>query len=161
MHKAVDASLRRLQTDYIDLYQIHRPDSDAPVEESNAIPACEKYELAFLPYFPLASGLLTGKYDSMDEAPPGIRMAFWRPRSHFNLDAATRGKAVGLRAIAKNAGHTNLELAMSWLLSRPCVASVIAGATSADQVINNVQAAQWEIPDDVVDGVDRLAASWQ
>lgn len=119
MHKAVDASLRRLQTDYIDLYQIHRPDSDAPVEESNAIPACEKYELAFLPYFPLASGLLTGKYDSMDEAPPGIRMAFWRPRSHFNLDAATRGKAVGLRAIAKNAGHTNLELAMSWLLSRP------------------------------------------
>jgi aryl-alcohol dehydrogenase-like predicted oxidoreductase len=211
--RACEASLKRLGTDYIDLYQIHSPDPTTPVEETlgaltelvqagkvreagasnlngamideytvaakdagtvrfvssmnelsvmvreaerDSLPACRRNDVAFLPYFPLASGLLTGKYSNPDAAPVGSRLAFWTPRGHFGLSPELLARLEALTAIAAESGHTLLDLAMSWLLAHPEVASVIAGATSADQVRANVGAAGWEVPADVMSRIDQL-----
>jgi aryl-alcohol dehydrogenase-like predicted oxidoreductase len=199
---AVEASLKRLGTDYIDLYQQHGPDPETPVEETLAalddlvragkvrylgnsnysgwqiadadwtakqqglnrfvtaqnqynlldrrverevLPACQRFGLGMLPYFPLASGLLTGKYERGAEPPEGTRMAN-RPAmgksalTDHNFDALDR-----LTGFAREHGHDLLELAMSWLASMPHVSSVIAGATSPDQVRANVRSAEWRL----------------
>jgi len=206
---AVEASLRRLRTDYIDLYQLHRPDPSVPIEETLAaldqlvregkvreigcsnfsaqqlreaedaarsantarfvsvqnhynllhreaerevLGECERLGLAFLPYFPLASGLLTGKYRKGQPPPEGTRLAS-RPES---LRDEVLEKVEALIAFAEARGRTVLDLAVSWLLSRPAVASVIAGATSPEQVKHNVAAASWQLSQEELEELDRI-----
>ena len=106
--------------------------------EQGVLDACARLGLAFIPYFPLASGLLTGKYRAGQPAPAGSRL-------EDRVDDARLQAAERLIAVAEGRGHTVLELAFSWLLTRPTVASVIAGATSAAQVRSNVAAAGWRM----------------
>jgi aryl-alcohol dehydrogenase-like predicted oxidoreductase len=198
--QAVEASLRRLKTDWIDLYQYHRPDGVTPLEETlralddlvrqgkvraigcsnmtaaqieeaqgcatsngltpfvstqeqysalvrgiekELLPAAERHGLSLLPYFPLASGLLTGKYRRGAPPPEGSRLAY--SQRHINrfvndrfLDAVEQ-----LDAFCKARGRTLLELAFGWLLARKSVPSVIAGATKPEQLDANVAAAGW------------------
>lgn len=210
VRRAVDDSLRRLGTDHIDLYQLHAPDPDVPIEdtlgaldelvqagkvreigssnfsaeqiqeaedaargarfasvqneysllhrepERDVLPACERLGLAFLPYFPLASGLLTGKFRQGDAAPEGTRIAEEERYSSLlteeNLAVVER-----LIAFAEQRGRTVLELAFSWLLAQPTVASVIAGATRPDQVRANAAAAGWALSEDDLAEIDALA----
>lgn len=108
------------------------------------IPECERLKIAFLPYFPLASGLLTGKYRRGQPAPDGSRIA---TGGHFAEMLSDQNLATveSLLALAESRGRTLLELAMSWLLTRPAVASVIAGATTPQQVKANAAAAGWRL----------------
>jgi aryl-alcohol dehydrogenase-like predicted oxidoreductase len=194
---ALDDSLRRLQTDRIDLYQLHQPDAAVPIAdtlgalndavqagkvreigcsnfsaaqiraaeaaakggarfvsvqneysllkrdpEAEVLPECERLQMAFLPYFPLASGLLTGKYRRGQAVPDAVRI---QPGGRFDdlLAPASLDKVEALIAFAEARGRTLLELAISWLLARPQVASVISGATSPEQVRTNAAAARW------------------
>ncbi len=196
IRKALDASLRRLGVDVIDLYQIHRPDEKTPIAdtmeelnkavkagkvreigcsnfsvdqlrasrathgptyfasvqneyslferepEAEVLPECAKTGVGFLPYFPLANGLLTGKYRH-GSVPEGSRAKDgWGPKvfTQANLDRAEK-----LTAFAESQGHTLLELAFSWLAARPEVSSVIAGAKTAEQVRANANAASWKL----------------
>jgi aryl-alcohol dehydrogenase-like predicted oxidoreductase len=127
-------------------------------ERAGVLVECQKQGLAFLPYFPLASGVLTGKYRRGERPPAGTRLgapdAGLAPRflSERNLQIAE-----SLRSFVEARGHALLELAISWLLARPAVASVIAGATTPEQVRANVQAAAWTPTADELAEVDRLA----
>jgi len=216
VHQACEGSLRRLGTDYIDLFQIHMPDQNTPIAETlgaltelvaegkvraigcsnftapqleeaesrskeshlarfasvqneysllrreaeqDVLPACEKLDIAFLPYFPLASGLLTGKYRKGRAAPDGTRLSFWEPRPHLVLEADVLDRVENLTELARTFGHTILELAVSWLLARPQVASVIAGATTPDQVRSNFEAARWSISADDLSAIDARLGS--
>ncbi|HTO06859.1 MAG TPA: aldo/keto reductase [Myxococcota bacterium] len=198
--QACENSLRRLGTDWIDLYQIHFPDAATPIEETlralddlvragkvrylgcsnfagwqvveaafiarNAslspfvsaqnqysliernverelVPACNAYGLGILPYFPLASGLLTGKYRRNETPPEGTRLAV--PRFKAALSDKNFDKVEKLAAFAADAGHSLLELAIGWLASQSHVSSVIAGATKPDQIEQNVRAAEWKL----------------
>jgi aryl-alcohol dehydrogenase-like predicted oxidoreductase len=118
------------------------------------LPACRKLGLSFMPYFPLASGLLTGKYRKGQPPPPGTRLA-GRGDELMNderLDLVER-----LMAFAEQRGHTILELAMSWLASQPEIATVIAGATSAEQVRANAEAVEaWRLSEDEFAEIDDL-----
>lgn len=213
IRKAFDASLRRLKTDYVDLYQLHTPDPGVPIPEtlgaldelvksgkareigcsnfsaeqlrearavSDSRPAsarfvsvqneysllhrepedevlaeCERQGLAFLPFFPLKSGLLTGKYRKGQPIPQDTRVArFERYRellTEENLD-----KVETLIQFAESRGHTLLELAFSWLLAHRVIASVIAGATSAKQVRDNAGAAKWKLTAADLEEIDSL-----
>ena len=107
------------------------------------MPACNAYGLGVLPYFPLASGLLTGKYRRGQAAPAGTRLSaarFAGALTDKNFDRVEK-----LAAFAADAGHSLLELAIGWLASQPHVPSVIAGATSPEQVEANVRAAEWKL----------------
>ncbi len=213
IRKAFDASLRRLKTDYIDLYQQHVPDPEVPIAETlgalnelvkagkareigcsnfsaeqireaqagstsrpgsarfvsvqneysllhreaedEVLAECERQGMAFLPFFPLKSGLLTGKYRKGQPIPQDTRVAkFERYRkllTEENLD-----KVEALIAFAESRSHTLLELAFSWLLAHRVVASVIAGATSARQVKDNVAAVRWKLDVDELEEIDSL-----
>jgi aryl-alcohol dehydrogenase-like predicted oxidoreductase len=124
--------------------------------EADVLPECQRAGLAFIPYFPLASGLLTGKYRRGQPAPAGSRLAGSEPGAGPFTE---RNLAVmeSLRAFAISRGHTLLELAISWLAARPAVASVIAGATSPGQVRANVAAAGWRLSEEELAEVDRIA----
>lgn len=207
---SVEASLLRLATDRIDLFQLHAPDADTPVAETlgaldelvregkvreigcsnftatqlreadaapptgaarfvsvqnelsllapadlgDGLAEAARLGLAYLPYFPLASGLLTGKIRRGRPIPGGTRIAGWAAdRREATLTDATFDRLEALDAFARDRGHTILELAVGWLLARPAVASVIAGATSADQVRANVAAGTWELTPDELDAV--------
>jgi aryl-alcohol dehydrogenase-like predicted oxidoreductase len=196
--RAVEASLRRLDTDYIDLYQMHAPDPGTPIEETLAtlsdlvragkvrylgnsnfagwqiadadwtartaggtpfisaqneyswlkrevetdvIPACERFGLGMLPFFPLASGLLTGKYRRAGEPPTGSRLA--EPRFTTRLEAAPWDRIEALEAFAEARGASLLDVAIGGLAAQPAVTSVIAGATTREQVEANVAAGAW------------------
>jgi len=120
------------------------------------LPACRKLGLSFIPYFPLASGMLTGKYRRGQPPPPGTRMAGRDDWDEFltgeRFDIVER-----LTAFAKEHGHTILQLAMAWLASQPEIATVIAGATSPDQVRENAEAVEtWKLSDDEFAEVDDL-----
>ncbi len=200
--EAVEASLRRLNTDRIDLYQMHIPDADTPIEETlralddlvragkvlylgnsnfsgwqiadadwvsrsgglerfvsaqnhfslleravarDVLPACERFGLGFLPYFPLASGLLSGKYTRGEAPAEGTRMAAMGARAASALNDANFDKVEKLDAWAKAQGHSLLELAFAWLLGHPGVSSVIAGATSEAQIAANAKGADWDL----------------
>jgi aryl-alcohol dehydrogenase-like predicted oxidoreductase len=124
---------------------LHRAD------EAEVLPTCERLGLAHIPYFPLASGLLTGKYRRGEPPPVGTRLAAWGDRADAmladrNFDAIDR-----LTAWAQARGHTVLELAIAWLLAKPTVASVIAGATTAGQAHANAAATWWLAPDEVAE----------
>ena len=205
VRQAVEDSLRRLGTDYIDLYQIHQPDPDTPLAdtlgaleelkragkvreigcsnfsaaqiqeaggkfasvqnqyslfhrepEAEVLPECERQHIAFLPYFPLANGLLTGKYRKGRPLPKGSRGdAGWGPKmfTEENLEKVER-----LIQFAEGHGHTLLELAFSWLAAIPVVASVIAGATTPEQVRANASAASWPLTSDERAQIDKLMA---
>jgi aryl-alcohol dehydrogenase-like predicted oxidoreductase len=209
IRRAIDASLRRLRTDYVDLYQYHRPDGITPfaetfgaldglvregtvryvghsnltaaqVEEVDALarehgwarpvsaqnrysllhrdpeddllPECERLGLGFLPYFPLASGLLTGKYKRGAERPQGTRLA---DRDEVFTDE-TFDRLEALEAFAAERGLSLLDVAIGGLLGRPVVGSVIAGATKPEQVRANVAAAEWQPSAEDIAALDGL-----
>lgn len=211
--EAVDASLRRLRTDRIDLYQLHQPDSKTPItdtlgtldelvragkvreigcsnfsvaqireasdasqgraqfvsvqnefslfhrepETNGVLPECERRRLAFLPYFPLASGLLTGKYREGKKLPKGSRAADgWGPKVFTEQNLAIVELLI---EFAESKGHTILELAFSWLLSHKPVASVIAGASKPEQVRANAKAADWQLAADDLAQIDAIMHS--
>lgn len=204
--RAANDSLSRLNTDYIDLYQLHRPDPNVPIGETlgaldqlvnegkvreigcsnftvkelreaaaatrpdaasfvsvqnelslfergaerDVLPECERTGMAFLPYFPLASGLLSGKYRRGKAPPPNSRLGSgWHDEvfTHRNLDVVEQ-----LIDYAESRGRTILELAVSWPLSHKPVASVIAGATKPEQVRANAKSGDWNLsPEEVIE----------
>jgi aryl-alcohol dehydrogenase-like predicted oxidoreductase len=201
VRRAVEDSLRRLGTDRIDLYQIHRPDPETPIAdtlgalndlvragkvreigcsnfsadqlrdaaaavrpgaarfvsvqneysllrrepEAEVLPECVRQRIGFIPYFPLANGLLTGKYRPGQPVPEGSRAhAGFGPKVFTEQNLAL---AESLAQFAGARGHTLLELAMSWLACQPAVVSVIAGAKSPEQVKANAAAAGWRLTD--------------
>ena len=212
---AVEDSLRRLKTDWIDLYQLHQPDPLTPLDETmqalddlvtqgkiryigcsnlpswqvvesqwisksmrlnrfvscqdeynilnrtveaELIPAMQKYGCGLLPYFPLASGLLTGKY-KRTEMPEGARltdMPTFANRIYLtdeNFDIVDN-----LNKFANKTGHSILELAFGWMASRPTTASIIAGATKPEQIDANVAAVNWVLSQSEIDEVDKISA---
>ena len=209
--RAVEDSLSRLGTDYIDLYQFHAPDTDTPIDETlralddlvtqgkvrylgnsnftgwqiadadwsaagatrfvsaqnlysllerkvefEVLPACEHFGLGFLPFFPLASGLLSGKYRRGEKPPEGTRLAAWGSRGAAAMSDKNFDKVEKLEAWAGERGHTVLELAFAWLLGHEVVSSVIAGATSPEQVKTNAATAAWALTPDEVEAVSKL-----
>jgi aryl-alcohol dehydrogenase-like predicted oxidoreductase len=123
--------------------------------EQEVLAACQRLQLSFLPYFPLASGLLTGKYDPAKGAPADSRLSLsWTSR--FTTDQNVRA-AEALKALAQARGHTLLELAMSWLASRSEIASIIAGATSPEQVRANASAVNWSLTAQDLAQIDSIA----
>jgi aryl-alcohol dehydrogenase-like predicted oxidoreductase len=212
---AMEASLKRLKTEWIDIYYLHRPDPATAIEETmgalddlvrqgkvrfagcsnlpgpqladamevartrkmaafveaqdeynlltrgietSLVPVIERFGLALVPYFPLASGLLTGKYRKGQPMPTGTRLSDPRFSARFaneqNIEVVER-----LAAFCAERGWTVLELAFGWLLGRSCVASVIAGATSSEQVRQNANALGWQLTADEVAAVDRITTT--
>jgi aryl-alcohol dehydrogenase-like predicted oxidoreductase len=212
IRKAVEGSLRRLQTDWIDLYQYHEPDRVTPVDETLAaldelvvegkvryigssnfegwrvvdaewtartahgtrfisaqnryslmereperelVPAALRCGVGILPFFPLAAGALTGKYRRGEPLPKGTRLGDNPQRAATVLTDATFVLLERLEAFARERGHTLLELAIAGLAARPAVGSVIAGATSPEQVRANAAAGDWELSADDLAALDR------
>jgi aryl-alcohol dehydrogenase-like predicted oxidoreductase len=212
VREAAERSLRRLDTDRIDLYQLHRPDPNTPIaetlgalgelvaegkvreigcsnftapmleeaaaavqegaprfvsvqnnfsllhrnDEKDVIPTCERLGIAYLPYFPLASGMLTGKYVRGEAPPEGTRLNRWGERAAGNLSDRNFDMVDALQAWAADHGHSVLDLAIAWLISQPVMVSVIAGATKPEQVVANAAAADWELTADEVAEVRAL-----
>jgi aryl-alcohol dehydrogenase-like predicted oxidoreductase len=211
---AVEASLTRLRTDWIDLYQLHQPDPLTPIEETlralddlvhagkvryigcsnlpgwevadaawtslhhglapfvcaqdeysllhrtheqQLFPALEKFGLGFLPYYPLAGGLLTGKY-RREALPEGARLTYFKPASERFLTDRNWQRVQALASFAEARGHTLIELAFGWLATRPLVSSIIAGATKPEQIDANIAAAGWRLSADELDEVNRITA---
>jgi aryl-alcohol dehydrogenase-like predicted oxidoreductase len=126
--------------------------------EHEVLPACERFGLGFLPFFPLASGLLSGKYRRGEKPPEGTRLAAWGARGQAAMSDRNFDKVEKLEAWAGERGHTILELAFAWLLGHEVVSSVIAGATSPEQVKANAATADWVLSPDEVEEVGKLAA---
>jgi len=126
--------------------------------ERDLLDACARHDLAILPYFPLASGMLTGKYRRGAEPPAGTRLAGMPAERREQALSDRRFDTIeALEAFAARRGHTLLELAMSWLAGLPHLASVIAGATKPDQVGANAAAVNWSLTDDDRTELDRLS----
>jgi len=210
---AVEDSLRRLKTDWIDLYQIHQPDPLTPIEETlrtlddlvrsgkvryigcsnyaawqvaqaqetsarlnlnafiscqdeysllvrgldkESIPAMQAYGLGLLPFFPLASGLLTGKYRRNAPMPEGARLTNTQRLADRYISDRNWQIVERLGDFAATRGHSMLELAFSWLACRPTVTSVIAGATKPEQLEQNVKAADWKLSAEEMAEIDRI-----
>src|SRR6266542_2975754 len=171
---AVEASLTRLKTDYIDLYQQHDYDPLTPIEETlralddlvrqgkvrdiekDLLPVAQEYKLGVLPFFPLASDLLTGKYQRGAAAPADTRFAKAPALKDRYVTPRNEDIVEKLQAFAQARGHSMLELAFSWLAARPQVASVIAGATRVEQVEQNVKAISWSLSVEDMAEIDEI-----
>ncbi len=127
--------------------------------EQGVIQACRRHGMGLLPYFPLEGGMLTGKYRPGEDAPEGSRLAGMGQRAERFRNARNVEIAEHLRAFCEQRGHTLLELAFSWLLAQPVVPSVIAGATSAEQVKGNVAAAEWQLTHDELAEIDTITGA--
>jgi aryl-alcohol dehydrogenase-like predicted oxidoreductase len=127
-------------------------------DEADVLPTCERLGLAYVPYFPLVSGLLTGKYRRGERPPAGTRLAAWGDRGDALLSEPNFDQVDRLTAWAKDRGHSILELAVAWLLAKPTVASVIAGATTAGQVVANATVT-WRLSAEEVAEVDAMTAA--
>jgi aryl-alcohol dehydrogenase-like predicted oxidoreductase len=214
--EAVETSLRNLRTDYIDLYQMHRPDPLTPIEETvralddlirqgkvryigcsnfpawrvvdavrvaealgahrfvscqdeysllaryvdpELIPAMQSLGLGMLPYFPLAGGMLTGKYDLDAPLPEGTRFTQWPMAMTERFTAEPNASMYrSLQALCRERGRSLLDLAISWLLMRPTVACVIAGASSPQQLKQNIEAVGWMLSAEEIAEIDRITA---
>jgi len=209
---AVERSLAKLETDRIDLYQLHRPDDATPIadtlgvlddlvregkvleigcsnfsatqlreaeegagggarfvsvqnqwnllqrdDEVDAVPEAERLGIGYLPYYPLASGMLSGKYTRGQSAPAGTRLVHFGEQGGGMLSDRNFDIVDSAAAWAAERGHTVLELALAWLAAQPAVASVIAGATRPEQVRANAAAASWVLTLDEVAEVNTLA----
>jgi aryl-alcohol dehydrogenase-like predicted oxidoreductase len=214
VHQAVRASLRRLRTDWIDLYQLHVPDPLTPIEETlgalddlvheglvryvgssslpawqvvdaawtartaglqpfvsaqyeyslvhrepegELVPACAAHGVGTLPFFPLANGLLTGKFRRGQPLPAGTRLGDEPERAAQVATDDALDRVEDLLAVAEARGLSLVELAIGWLADRPTVGSVIAGASSPEQVKENAAAATVELDDELRAAVDRAA----
>jgi aryl-alcohol dehydrogenase-like predicted oxidoreductase len=127
-------------------------------DEAEVIPTCGELGLAYLPYFPLASGLLTGKYHRNEAPAPGTRLDKWGERAQGALTDANFDVIEALTAFARDHGHDLVDLAFAWLLAQPTVASVIAGATRPVQVHANAAAGTWTLSNDELTQVNALLA---
>jgi aryl-alcohol dehydrogenase-like predicted oxidoreductase len=125
--------------------------------EDGVLEECQRSDLAFLPYFPLAMGLLSGKYHAGEPPPEGTRIAGMGDRAASQLTDERLAKVSALDELARDDGHSVLDLAFAWLLSRPAVASVIAGATKPEQIKANVAAGAWKLSDEMLNRVDAVA----
>jgi aryl-alcohol dehydrogenase-like predicted oxidoreductase len=126
--------------------------------EAAVLAECERHDLAFLPYFPLAGGLLTGKYEAGKPPPEGTRIAGMPAlQAAQALSEQTLATVTALEGLARAEDHSLLELAFAWLLSRPVVASVIAGATKPEQVLANTAAADWRLDPGLLARVDEIS----
>jgi aryl-alcohol dehydrogenase-like predicted oxidoreductase len=125
-------------------------------DEEEVLPLCEDLGVAYLPFFPLASGLLTGKYQRGQAPPEGTRLQRWGERGAGMLTDEAFNTVDALSDWAAQHGHTILDLAFAWLLAKQPVASVIAGATRVEQVKANAAAGDWELTPDEVAKVDSL-----
>jgi aryl-alcohol dehydrogenase-like predicted oxidoreductase len=208
----IEGSLKRLDTDYVDLYQLHDKDTVTPIDETmralddlvrqgkvryigcsnftawqtceaiwtsrtlglsemvssqppynmldrevelEVLPFCRQYGVGILPYYPLAEGFLTGKYRREQSPPEGSRLRETN-RGETRFTEKNFDILEGLEQFSKEHDHTVLELAFAWLLAKPPVSSVIAGATTAAQVEANAASGEWELSDDEMDELDRI-----
>jgi aryl-alcohol dehydrogenase-like predicted oxidoreductase len=127
--------------------------------ERELVPACNAHGLGILPYFPLASGFLTGKYRPGEPPPEGTRLAVMGQRAEQTLNDKNFAVLAKLEAFAKARDRSMLDLAIGWLASQPHVGSVIAGATSPEQVEQNIKAGEWRLSADDLAEVDSLTRS--
>jgi aryl-alcohol dehydrogenase-like predicted oxidoreductase len=126
--------------------------------EADVLPVCERLDISFMPYFPLASGMLTGKYRRNEEHPEGSRLAAWGNRAGAFASDERFDVVERLDAYAQDHGHTLIELALSWLAGAPAIGSVIAGATSPEQIRANAAATTaWKLTEAERAEVDALA----
>jgi aryl-alcohol dehydrogenase-like predicted oxidoreductase len=129
-------------------------------EKQGVLDACARHDVAFIPYFPLASGVLSGKYKRGEAPPAGTRLATMEAdRQEQLLSDAVMNRVEALDAWAAERGHTLLELAFAWLTAHLVVASVIAGATKPEQVAANAAAAEWTLTTDDLDEIDAVIAA--
>ncbi len=126
-------------------------------DEREVLPECRRLGLAYLPYFPLASGMLTGKYTKGEDPASGTRMQRWGGRASGVLSDQNFEVVDALSAWATSHGHSLLDLAFAWLIEKPVIPSVIAGATKADQVRANAAAGEWRLSAREAAEVDALA----
>ena len=130
---------------------------DRDPERDGVLDECRRSGTAFLPYFPLAKGLLSGKYRAGEPAPAGTRLALMGDGAARDLTEERLVRVAALEQVAQDRGHSLLDLAFAWLLAHPSVASVIAGASTPAQITANVAAGAWEPGDDVLAAVDAVA----
>jgi aryl-alcohol dehydrogenase-like predicted oxidoreductase len=126
--------------------------------EADLIPAMNAYGLGLLPYYPLASGLLTGKYRRGDNLPPGTRFANNAALGPRYMTEKNWERVEALRSFVEARGKTLIELAFSWLASRPVVSSVIAGAMTPEQIEANIASASWALTPEELQEIDRITA---
>jgi aryl-alcohol dehydrogenase-like predicted oxidoreductase len=126
--------------------------------EKELLPALREYDLSLVPYFPLASGLLTGKYHRGKDAPSDSRFAHWQALGERYLTEANWNRVEKLGDWCEQHGRSLLELAFAWLLSHREVASVIAGATKPAQIAQNAKAAEWRLDAEQLASLDDALA---